>query len=268
MENAATNPARFEFGLNWTKFLSRVDEQSVDGARAHLRQMLGTDSLEGKRFLDAGSGSGLTSLAARAMGARVRSFDLDPHSVSCTEEMRRRFRPDDPDWEISSGSVLDRDFIQSLGTFDVVCSWGVLHHTGALKQAMANIIEPVAPGGQLLIALYNDQGLTSRYWYKVKELYNSSPLWRSVVIASHAPYLLGGRAAVRAATGRLSLERGMSLWHDMLDWLGGFPFEVARPDEVVDFYGERGFTLEKLKTCGGRHGCNEFTLRAETRQAR
>jgi len=83
------------------------------------------------------------------------------------------------------------------------------------------------------------------------------------VIAVHAPYLFGMRWSVRAVTGRLSLQRGMSLWHDMVDWLGGYPFEVAKPEAVSRFFSERGFELVELKTCGGRMGCNEFVFRRQ-----
>jgi 2-polyprenyl-6-hydroxyphenyl methylase/3-demethylubiquinone-9 3-methyltransferase len=53
----------------------------------------------------------------------------------------------------------------------------------------------------------------------------------------------------------------MSRVHDWFDWLGGYPFEVARPEEIFAFYQARGFSLERLKTCGGGLGCNEFVLR-------
>ena len=55
-------------------------------------------------------------------------------------------------------------------------------------------------------------------------------------------------------------ERGMSLWHDMVDWVGGFPFEVAKPEEIFEYYKGRGFVLEKLRTSGGL-GCNEYVFR-------
>lgn len=118
----------------------------------------------------------------------------------------------------------------------------------------------MAEGGRLFIAIYNDQGPISKYWSLVKRAYNRNVYLRSALILFHLPYLIGLRVVVRALTGRLPLERGMSLWYDMRDWLGGYPFEVAKPEAIFDFYSKKGFNLLKLKTCGGRQGCNEYVF--------
>jgi 2-polyprenyl-6-hydroxyphenyl methylase/3-demethylubiquinone-9 3-methyltransferase len=252
---------RFPFGENWSRFLEELDEDRIRRAQASLQQMLRVDDLQGLKFLDIGSGSGLFSLAARRLGAKVHSFDYDPQSIACAAELKRRYALEDADWTIEEGSVLDREYLARLGEFDVVYSWGVLHHTGALREALANVAPLVAPAGKLWIAIYNDQGWTSRYWLWVKKQYNRGAMRRGLLTALHAPYLFGLRWCVRTWTGRRSLERGMSLWRDTIDWLGGYPFEVARPEEVFHFFRDRGLVLEELKTCGGRMGCNEFVFR-------
>jgi SAM-dependent methyltransferase len=252
--------AAFEFGANWKSFLEHISEDRIASAEASLREMLGVSRLQGKSFLDIGSGSGLFSLAARRLGARVLSFDVDRESVECARELKSRFFPSDSVWTIQQGSALDAAYVESLGRFDLVYSWGVLHHTGDLARAMAIASQAVAPGGTLFIAVYNDQGWVSGYWKAVKRTYNRGRLGRWAMTALHFPYFVGACLTVRALTGRLRLSRGMSLAHDMRDWLGGYPFEVARPEEVVAFFRERGFSLERLKTCGRRHGCNEFVF--------
>ena len=263
---------RFEFGENWSRFLSLLSEECIQEAERSLRRMLNVETLEGKSFLDAGSGSGLFSLAARRLGARVQSFDYDPQSVACTLELRRRYFPNEADWKIDEGSVLDQEYLKSVGTFDVVYSWGVLHHTGAMWSALENVASLVAPSGKLFIAIYNDQGTRSARWKWIKRTYNSLPRvlripFTFVVIApsegkSILRSILSLRPGeyVRSWTRYGQNNRGMNHWRDIVDWVGGHPYECAKPEEIFDFYMQRGFSLAKLKCGGVGLGCNEFVF--------
>ncbi|WP_181071026.1 class I SAM-dependent methyltransferase [Candidatus Manganitrophus noduliformans] len=262
---------RFEFGENWSRFLAVLDEARIEEAERSLKRMLGLERLSGKRFLDIGSGSGLFSLAARRMGATVHSFDFDPKSVACTQELKRRYCPQEAAWSIEKGSVLDRDYLQSLGKFDVVYSWGVLHHTGAMWQALENAAALVADGGFLFISIYNDQLYKSVLWRKVKQFYCSGPLGKGLTVGFFIPYFVLRGAifdllCLKNPLKRYSnykKERGMARWTDWFDWLGGYPFEVAKPEEIFNFYHQRGYRLQKLKTCGAGLGCNEFVFTKE-----
>ncbi|MGB9430454.1 MAG: class I SAM-dependent methyltransferase [Gammaproteobacteria bacterium] len=251
---------RFEFGRNWQKFLKHLNGKRIALAEQSLQKMLGSASLAGQTFLDVGCGSGLFSLAARRLGARVYSFDYDSQSVACARFLKDKFFPQDDQWIIGQGSVLDRAYLGSLGQHDVVYSWGVLHHTGAMWEALANVVPLVKPGGWLFIAIYNDQGWVSRYWNWVKRQSNAGPLRRWLLMLLHWPYFVGLRLLVRTLSGKGAPRRGMSLWYDMRDWLGGYPFEVAKPQEIVGFFACKGFIQQKVKTCGHRQGCNEYVF--------
>src|SRR5258706_9525667 len=176
MSNAGVGDHRFRFGANWLDFSRTLGADQLTEAEKSLRRLLECDTLAGLSFLDIGSGSGLFSLAARRLGARVHSFDFDPQSVACTKELKRRFFAADSQWAIEQGSVLDRAYLETLGTFDVVYSWGVLHHTGSMWVAIENAIGRVAmKGGKLFIAIYNDQGWKSHVWWFIKNCYNRLP---------------------------------------------------------------------------------------------
>jgi 2-polyprenyl-3-methyl-5-hydroxy-6-metoxy-1,4-benzoquinol methylase len=262
---------RFEFGKNWSRFLGTLDDQRIAEAERAIIDMLELTDLTGKRFLDIGSGSGLSSLAARRLGASVHSFDYDPHSVACTTELRRRYYPHDDSWRVEEGSALDAAYLRSLGEFDIVYSWGVLHHTGEMWKALENAQIPVNAGGRLYLAIYNDTGSQSARWRWIKKTYNRLPrlLKTPFVVLVCAPEeaksftrsLVKGRPAEYIKTWtQYKQVRGMSHWHDLVDWVGGYPYEVAKPEEIFDFYRARGFTLTKLKCGAVGLGCNEFVF--------
>ena len=265
--------ARFAFGANWARFLAIVDEERIARAEDSLRKMLELETLADQTFLDVGSGSGLFSLAARRLGATVRSFDYDPASVACTQALKDRYYNNDSQWRVEGGSVLDADYLSELGKFDIVYSWGVLHHTGSMWQALENVAPLVTKNGQLFVAIYNDQGGWSNRWRLLKRILNKLP---EALKKPYTVLVMGPREikflALATAKGRPWIyfdniinyaersTRGMSYWHDMTDWIGGYPFEVAKPEEIFDFFRQRGFSLRKLTTQAGSVACNEFVF--------
>jgi 2-polyprenyl-6-hydroxyphenyl methylase/3-demethylubiquinone-9 3-methyltransferase len=263
-----TQGERFQFGANWEEFLQTLNDERILEAEDSLKEMLNVADLTNKRFLDIGSGSGLFSLAARKLGAKVHSFDYDPKSVGCTKELKKRYFTNDKDWIIEEGSALDEEYLQSLGKFDVVYSWGVLHHTGDMTKALTNAMIPVADHGLLFIAIYNDQGISSKVWAKVKKIYCSNWVGQFIISSIYIPWfalqsMVSGLIKYKNPLGEFSHyknKRGMSIYHDWIDWIGGYPFEVAKPEEIFSLYKRHGFGMEKLITTN-RSGCNQFIFR-------
>lgn len=255
-----TPTRHYEFGENWQRFLKVLNSDRIFAAERSLKRMLHVEDLTNLRFLDVGSGSGLFSLAARSLGAYVHSFDYDQDSVACTEALKTRYFPGDNRWVVERGSILDVGYLHQLGKFDVVYAWGVLHHTGAMWEALDNALIPLVDHGKLFIAIYNDQGKMSEYWSQVKRTYTHYPFARPFITCVHIPVLACTRLLPRLLSRRLPSERGMALWYDLKDWLGGYPFEVATPEAIIDFFRERRCTLLDFGPCGDPAGNNEFVF--------
>jgi 2-polyprenyl-6-hydroxyphenyl methylase/3-demethylubiquinone-9 3-methyltransferase len=261
---------RFEFGRNWARFLRMLSDERIALAEQSLKKMLKVERLDGRSFLDVGSGSGLFSLAARRLGARVHSFDYDRQSVECTAELRRRYCPSPDGWIVERGSALDRDYLSRLGTFDIVYSWGVLHHTGNMWQALENVKPLVADRGQLYIAIYNDLGEITDRWAQVKRRYNRLPrplsLFYAIGVLAGEEWR-GLRAPIQWIRKLRHYEktsrRGMNWWYDQIDWIGGLPYERASVEQVVDAFTNDGFALTGLVDWSNGYGCNEFVFQRQ-----
>lgn len=242
----------FSFGKNWEGFIdSYLTEERIAISKEHILRFLGRNNLEGKYVLDVGCGSGLSSLAAiRARATRVVSFDIDPYSVETTQRLRNMERSPS-NWAVLQGSVLDRDFLSTLEPADIVYSWGVLHHTGSMWQAIKNTMSLVKPDGLIYIALYTTTP-ESPYWTRIKRDYNrTSWLGRRILelwyITKYTvvPQLRIRRSPIEFMR-NYKRTRGMAYLTDVRDWLGGWPYEDATEDEVKAFFEEHGFSLVRI----------------------
>jgi SAM-dependent methyltransferase len=260
---------RFEFGRNWESFSQLVEEPRIVAAEQRLAKLLGTGSLRGRRFLDIGCGSGLHALAALRLGAEeVVGIDLDPHSVSTTRSVLEKFAPAASRWSVHEKSVFDLE-ARPFGQFEVVYSWGVLHHTGEMNRALRIAADQVAPGGLFAVALYGK----TRYcglWTRIKRWYvGASPeqkrrAERWYVRLFGAYLLLRGKRLSRHIAA-YSAKRGMEFHHDVRDWIGGYPYESIAPRELVALMAPLGFEVEAqvVKKRSGLFGSgnDEYRLR-------
>ena len=257
---------RFPFGMNWTRFLETLSDSRIEQAERSIVDMLELSDLRGMSFLDVGSGSGIFSLVAHRLGADVHSFDYDPSSVACTRQVRTLYARDGVRWQIERGSALDQAYMESLGRFDIVYAWGVLHHTGDLWTSLAYAADRVRAGGSILLAVYNDQGMKSRLWLWIKRFYCSGIVGRSAVVGTVFPYfflriLVSSCLSMRNLFSKYSVDRGMSLIRNWHDWCGGLPYEVASVEAIFRFFSDRHFILRNIRTKNGS-GNNQFVFQA------
>ncbi len=266
-----TQETRFGFGKNWKNFLQDYSKIRLNEASKSICQATKLKTLEKMTFCDVGSGSGLFSAAAAVnlKAKAVYSFDYDKDSVESTKLLKSKIDPNNKNWTIDQGSVLDLPYIKKLGTFDMVYSWGVLHHTGAMYQAFDNVCHLVKPGGLLFISIYNDQGVTSKIWHLIKKIYNKSGCigkklmifitflrcWSKTILIDTLKH---GNPLKTWKNYPNNNMRGMSAYYDLIDWVGGYPFEVASSGKVSKYFESKGFSLQYLKDCNGGLGCNEF----------
>ena len=264
---------KFSFGKNWKNFLTKLNDEKIKLAEESLQKFMGVDRLNDKSFLDFGCGSGLFSLCALNLGAKkVVSVDIDDYSINCAKFLRDKFKISEDKWIIKKGSALDKKFIQLLGSFDIVYSWGVLHHTGNMWNALENIIIPTKKDGLLYIAIYNDfKGFpSSKTWNIIKKVYINSPniirfffriglitqilFFRLIRLKNPIKYVKYYEKSSTSA-------RGMDFFRDVEDWLGGYPYEYASSENIVNFYeNKKNFILINVDKKKGI-GCNEFLFK-------
>jgi predicted RNA methylase len=259
--------SHFSFGENWSHYAEKIDEARIEEAEKSLIRLVGRENIEGKTFLDIGCGSGLFSLAAVRLGAKkLLAVDLDPKSVETTRKTLSRYAPGG-NWDVQNISVFNLH-AEKLGVFDVVYSWGVLHHTGAMYQAITKAATMVAPGGMISLALYGKTPFCGM-WRIEKRIYSKSPKWFQKVIEACYTMLVRIRLALKGESLKKRREkyweqRGMDTYHDMRDWLGGYPYESISPEEAMTFMRGLGFDQVRSFTepCIGLlgAGCDEYSF--------
>lgn len=261
------NKPLFSFGKNWLHFTKKYfDEDRVTDAKKSLTVFLGNNTIKGKTFIDIGCGSGLFSLAAKRLGAsKIYSFDIDQNSVECCKYLALR-EGNPKNWTIICGSILDNIFIKKIKKFDIVYSYGVLHHTGNIYKAINNASKLVKSGGLFHLGIYNKTDIfgiyppwsfgSSKFWEWEKRTYSNLPDF----IQKAIDIIFSITVRIIKIFVKNKKSRGMIWKTDLKDWLGGYPYEYARVDEIFLFLKKLGFTLENLKTEGGLKN-NEFLFK-------
>jgi SAM-dependent methyltransferase len=256
----------FDFGSNWKHYSARaLTIPRVEGAREAFFELTFGIELKSRSFLDVGFGQGLTALCAADAGAAVCCLDVNPRCAEALELTSQFFPPEAKEkLNLVVGSILSSSDVRQLrkksgSGYDVVHSWGVLHHTGDLQQAFANCADLVKPGGQLIVAIYN-RHWSSPLWERIKRLYCRLPrIGQKTMIWLFVPVIYLAKLLVTRRN-PLEKERGMDFLVDIVDWVGGYPYEYATVDEMLNLGAKNGLQTLRVTPAGVPTGCNEFVF--------
>jgi SAM-dependent methyltransferase len=263
---------QFDFGANWKAFSEHaLTAAAVEEAKKDFIQLLGGIDLAGQSFLDIGFGQGLTLLTATLMGANTVGCDINAICAEILQANQRRYFPElsDRTIPIIVGSILDEAMVESLRSkspdpttraYNIVHSWGVLHHTGEMERAIRSAASLVAPHGFLIIAIYA-RHWSSAAWRILKRVYNKSPpAIQRLLVGILYPVIYLAKWCVTARS-PLKQTRGMNFYYDLVDWIGGYPYEYATVEDVNAILSALGFRLERIIPRTVPTGCNQFVFR-------
>ena len=261
---------RFKFGQNWREYNSSIGADRIEAAQIGILKLLNPIEISDKKIVDIGSGSGLHALSFLKLGAKeVTCIDIDTDSIAATKETLNKFANKFENWTAFEADILNPDALNPK-SFEIVYSWGVLHHTGNMKLAVKNASQLCKVDGLFVFALYRKTFLCN-FWKIEKWFYIRSPLVVKKLLEYVYIFLfLFGKILKRDDVVRFirsyETQRGMKFNTDVKDWLGGYPYESILPINVEELLIELGF--EKVrdfvqpKSIGlFGSGCDEYVFR-------
>jgi ubiquinone/menaquinone biosynthesis C-methylase UbiE len=126
------------------------------------------DALRGKRVLEVGCGSGFAVQLFAEAGAQTSARDLTDWAVDTT---RTRLAAFGLEADVATGDGESLDFPDA--SFDLVFSWGVIHHSSDMHRALGELVRVLRPGGDLVLMVYNRRSL---FYAVYKTLQHAQPI--------------------------------------------------------------------------------------------
>ena len=250
---------RYDFGRNWNDFSQNISEEQIEYAENAIKNLIPV--IKGKTVIDIGCGSGLHALAFLRLGAKsITCIDYDENSIKTTSILLKRFYKNKKKYVVKQMDILSSDYLKNLSPnkFDIVYSWGVLHHTGQMFKAIDNTCNLVSENGHLAIALYIKTKFC-RFWSFEKRLYSSLNYLRLFIkipffVLLLTAYVFKKRHMPWTVLKNYKIERGMSFYYDIDDWLGGYPYESVSHKEIISFLSKKNFLCFKHFNTHNRFG--------------
>jgi 2-polyprenyl-3-methyl-5-hydroxy-6-metoxy-1,4-benzoquinol methylase len=186
-------------------WFDEIDRRFVDASRPYLTDLrpfdrIMPDDLHGRRVLEIGCGMGLHSLELARRGAEVHAVDLTETAVEATRARMKEFEVEADVRQADAESLPYDD-----RTFDLVWSWGVIHHSARTARVVREIARVTKPGGQTRVMVYNRDGTSARY-----------------ILLRH--YLLGGEFVRRSSD--------ETLWR----WTDGYSARYYHQEQFEDLF--------------------------------
>ncbi len=256
----------YDFGENWKDFsLNALQGINIEQSMNDFKILINNENIEGKTFLDIGFGQGLSLLHATQLGAKTVGCDINPTCKEVLENNKQKyFNLKDTTIPVVVGSIIENETIESLkrinNKFDIVHSWGVLHHTGDMWKAIDNCTDLVNNNGKLIISIYNKHW-SSAMWKFIKWFYNISPKFIQWLMIKIFYIVIFIAKFLVTFKNPLKKERGMNFYYDIIDWIGGYPYEYATMDEINDYVSKKGYVLLSKVKAQVPTGCNEFIFK-------
>ncbi len=258
---------QFDFGKNWQDFsFQALTQEKVIQTKESFQHLIDDMDLRGKSFLDIGFGQGLSLLTACEKGALAVGTDINEKCLDVFQHNKQYFprTTNNVDVPIVIGSILDPKVVDQLHAaspglsgYDIVHSWGVLHHTGNMKKAIQHTASLVNADGCLVLAIYN-RHWSSPLWKQIKRFYcMTPPPAQNLIISLFYPIIYLAKYAVTGKDPKKKM-RGMDFYYDVIDWVGGYPYEYATRSELESMTTGLGFRLVKCIPSEVPTGCNEF----------
>lgn len=212
----------FKFGKNWKNYSNKITKVNIEDSLRDLKYLLKSLKLKNNlTFIDVGCGSGVHSIAAKKLGFKVTSVDRDKTCIITTKKNFNKF------YNSNKTTIFQDDILNTkvFKKYDIVYSWGVLHHTGNLWKALNNVKKLVKKNGYLIISLYKKTAF-DRMWVFIKRYYNKFRVFRYFINILFMPFFFYISKKSR------SYRRGQNWYFDAIDWLGGYPYETMSPEKM------------------------------------
>jgi ubiquinone/menaquinone biosynthesis C-methylase UbiE len=135
-------------------FHPRYMRLTADASGKPFSLFVDFESLRGKDVLDVGIGSGIATQMFAEAGANVTGVDLTEWAVETT---RRRLAAFDLEADVQQADAEQLPFADA--KFDLVFSWGVIHHSSDMDRALAELVRVTRPGGKVVLMVYHRRSL-------------------------------------------------------------------------------------------------------------